>query len=100
MKKPESLFKRKIMSELGGVRHSWFERIEQSSINGTPDILGCIDGMFIALEAKTDNNSHPTKLQAWNLQSIERAGGIGLCVRPSNWPEVLETLHKLSRRKK
>lgn len=100
MKKPESLLKRKIMAELGGVRHSWFERIEQSSINGTPDILGCIDGMFIALEAKTDDNSHPTKLQAFKLRSINDAGGIGLCVRPSNWPEVLNQLHNISRRKR
>lgn len=42
---------------------------------GIPDLLGCYDGKFFAIELKIKNNK-PTELQKVRLQEIETAGGV------------------------
>lgn len=37
------------------------------SERGTPDIIGCINGRFIAFECKRSANEEPTKIQKWRL---------------------------------
>jgi hypothetical protein len=58
--------------------------------NGTPDILACLDGRFIGIEAKAGNNK-PTELQLHNLRRIEEAGGHALVINETN----LELLNAL-----
>src|SRR5450759_637990 len=41
---------------------------------GTPDIIGCYQGHFFAIEAKIGDNK-PTALQAATLAQIREAGG-------------------------
>lgn len=43
---------------------------------GTPDIIGCIDGRYLALEVKVDSSGKPTKIQAYQIMKIREAGGI------------------------
>lgn len=47
--------------------------------SGVPDIVACIDGIFIGIECKTKGNK-PTKLQLKNLQKIVDAGGFAAVV--------------------
>jgi len=49
----------------------------QYANNGTPDILACYRGRFIAIECKAGKNK-PTALQLRNLERIEDAGGLAL----------------------
>lgn len=34
---------------------------------GTPDVIGCINGRFIAFECKRDDTEDITKIQKWRL---------------------------------
>lgn len=44
--------------------------------NGIPDIVGCTPtGRFFAIEVKYGSNK-PSKLQQWNIEEIQKAGGI------------------------
>lgn len=44
--------------------------------NGIPDIVGCTPkGRFFAIEVKYGSNK-PSKLQAWNVEEIQKRGGI------------------------
>ena len=51
--------------------------------NGTPDILACLDGKFIGIEAKAGSNK-PTELQLHNLKRIAEAGGLALVINETN----------------
>jgi hypothetical protein len=71
------------------------ESIQQVAIRGTPDKLMCISGKYVAMELKRDGEV-PTALQALFLDKVERAGGIALVARPSNWPLVKIILEALA----
>ena len=60
--------------------------------NGTPDILACLAGRFIAIEAKAGSNK-PTDLQIQNLRRIDIAGGIALVINENNL-ELVNDLRK------
>jgi Holliday junction resolvase len=51
--------------------------------NGTPDILACLGGRFIGIEAKAGSNK-PTDLQLQNLRRIDEAGGVALVINETN----------------
>lgn len=55
---------------------------------GIPDILGCYKGRFFAIEVKGGGSYGLTDLQRHNLQSINSAGGIGLCVYPTGFEQM------------
>jgi hypothetical protein len=62
--------------------------VSQTSLVGTPDILCCVNGRFVALELKKDSKSKASKLQEYNLLKVVEANGIAWVVHPENWEEV------------
>ena len=50
---------------------------------GVPDFLCCVNGRFLAIEAKA-GSGQTTALQEKNLRDIEAAGGITLVIREDN----------------
>jgi hypothetical protein len=96
---PESLVKKKIhallkkhkayaVNYIGGI----------SANNGTPDILACLNGRFIGIEAKAGKNK-PTDLQTLNLKRIDEAGGLALVINEENLNQlefILEAEHPRS----
>ena len=44
---------------------------------GRPDIICCYKGLFVAIEAKVDNNT-PSKQQGIHCRNIWKAGGIAM----------------------
>jgi hypothetical protein len=69
-----------------------------SANNGTPDILACLNGRFIGIEAKSGTNK-PTDLQTFNLKRIDEAGGLALVINENNLPllpHILEGPHSKS----
>jgi hypothetical protein len=69
-----------------------------SANNGTPDILACLNGRFIGIEAKAGKNK-PTELQTLNLKRIDEAGGLALVINEENINQlefILEAEHPRS----
>ena len=58
---------------------------------GVPDFLICLNGSFIAIEAKAGKGK-TTALQDKNLRQIEAAGGYALIVNEDNLPELRSLL--------
>lgn len=92
--KPETKFRARIRPLLESIPKSYWESVQQKTIRGTPDILGCVNGYFVALELKVD--SEVTVLQRHKLECIKYANGIALVVTPKNWEEVFTGLKALS----
>ena len=59
---------------------AWVVTTTGVSAAGTPDLLACYKGKFIALEVK-DKHGRPTRLQVYTLKTIEDAGGTARLVR-------------------
>jgi hypothetical protein len=51
--------------------------------SGVPDFLCCVNGKFVAIEAKA-GKGEPTALQWKNLDAINKAGGYTLVIRETN----------------
>lgn len=79
----ETRFKTWFLSEMRK-RGAWCEKIDQVAIRGTPDVLCCWNGVFIAAELKKDEGTAVEPLQLVKLEQIRQAGGIAELV----WPEV------------
>lgn len=62
--------------------------------NGIPDLLICWKGKFIGIELKTDIGK-PSPLQLYELNEIEKAGGIALILRPKTWEDYKKFLLKM-----
>jgi len=75
---------------------TWAVKIQQASIVGTPDILACVNGYFVALELKRDAKSKTTPIQDYNIDKINEAGGSALIVCPSSWPEYKKLLLEMT----
>lgn len=99
MATPESKVKAKIHAILksrGAYAVNYIGGI--SANNGTPDILACLNGRFIGIEAKAGKNK-PTDLQTLNLKRIDAAGGLALVINEENLPlleDILDGPHPRS----
>ncbi len=93
---PETRFKNKIQPQLKGLRGSWWVKVQQRSIRGTPDILGTIHGRIIALELKKNDKETPSALQQYNVDRINKLGGYAAIVCPENWKMVFNDLREIS----
>lgn len=92
---PESKVKTKVHALLKAVGAYAVNYIGgQYAANGTPDILACLSGRFVAIEAKAGTNK-PTALQIRSLQRIHEAGGLALVINESNLDYLKECLHDI-----
>jgi len=80
---------------LKALPETWVCKIAQTSKRGTPDILMCMSGVFVAIELKTDTGK-TSKLQEHNLSRIAASRGISIVMTPSNLHEMLERLKSIS----
>ena len=55
--------------------------------SGVPDFLCCVNGQFLAIEAKAGKNK-PTALQEKNIRDIRHAGGYAMVVNEDNLEEL------------
>ena len=94
--KPESLFRKQVVAFLRTLPFCKILSIQQKAITGHPDIILCLDRLFVALEIKTDIGK-PSARQVLILEEIIKAKGVALIVRPSNFEVVKEILLKISK---
>ena len=91
-KKRESKLSRLIQKNCNQIH---FTRIESSTINGIPDLNGCINGYGFWMELKSDKVKYP-KLSKWQISWINKHisfGGVVLICNHS----LLESAYKLYR---
>jgi hypothetical protein len=92
--KPETKFKMRIRCKLDAIENSYWTKVQQVTLRGTPDFLGCINGAFVALELKVgDNKADP--LQSYYIGKIKQAGGVALILTPENEESVFKILEEL-----
>lgn len=74
----ESTVKRnveKVLKQAG----AYFIKATSDQAAGTPDLLICYRGCFVAMELKRPGLG-PTKLQAYRMAEIVEAGGYAFCI--------------------
>lgn len=94
-KKPETLFKERVQRDLERVPKLWFTKVQQVVIQGTPDFLICANGLFIGLELKIPSGKL-SELQKFNLDRIEKSGGLSFVAMPDTWEEILDDIISLT----
>lgn len=61
---------------------------------GTPDILACVNGYFVAVEVKADNGK-PSELQLYHLEQIEQSGGYSFLLYPKDFEQFKQKIQNL-----
>jgi len=95
-KKPETNLKERVIPRLKELPNAWVCKIQQVAKVGTPDILMCMSGIFVAIELKSEDGVL-APLQEYNLKKIAECGGIAIIITPHNIDAsflFLETLGK------
>lgn len=78
MAKAEATEQSKIMSKMVE-DGAWIVKVGSTTTNGTPDVLGCYMGMFVAVEVKTEVGVL-SRLQEIKIKQIREAEGIAVAV--------------------
>jgi Holliday junction resolvase len=89
---PEAKVKKKvkaILDELGA--YHFFPLMGGFGRAGVPDIIGCYEGCFFAIECKAGSNK-TTELQERELEKIRRAGGVAIVINEGNLEDVKATI--------
>ena len=84
---------KKIIDDAGGWEVKFFAN--GFTKKGIPDILACINGIFLGIEVKGDGG-RPSELQKYHLKQIQNAGGIGIIVYPENLETFVVMIEELS----
>jgi len=84
------------LADLRKLPRTWAEKIQQVNICGTPDILACVNGVFVAIELKRDRNAVVEQIQKYTLDKISGANGRSYIVHPDNWRRVHAELAQLA----
>jgi len=73
---PEAKVKRRVVRQLKEIGAYYFAPVTGGyGRSGVPDIVGCFDGMFFAIECKAGRNK-PTPLQQKNIDDITSTHGV------------------------
>lgn len=84
---------KKYLEENGG----WFVKYfaNRNTKSGIPDILACINGVFVGVEVKAENGK-PSPLQLWHQQKIREAGGISIILYPDQFDAFKQMVFDLN----
>ena len=95
----ETALKIRVLRRLKAIPNVWLLKTQEIARSGTPDILMCLGGKFVALELKTDEGV-VSKLQEYNLTKIQESGGIAIILTPSNLDSSIQFLANLTKGEK
>lgn len=63
---------------------------------GIPDLIGCINGKFVAIEVKASDGK-PSPLQIRTINKINNAGGYAIVAYPEQFDELKKNLISISK---
>ena len=91
----EKNFENKIKSYLKSIGAYYIKTHgDRFSRVGTPDIIACVNGHFVAVEVKAENGK-PSDLQLYHLEQIQKAGGYSFLLYPKNFEDFKIFCEKL-----
>lgn len=90
----EKVFQTRLLVRLREIPGTYWYKANDRTTAGVPDIIGCVAGIFFALELKTKSKVSP--IQAYHLRKIDEAAGQAFVVTPKNAAQVLEFIKKIS----
>lgn len=90
----EKDFQRFVLKKLREIPSTYWIKINDKVTAGIPDIIGCVAGIFVAIELKT--KSKVTALQAYTLRRIDSANGQAFVANPDNWAHVYALILKMA----
>ena len=61
---------------------------------GTPDIIACVNGKFVAVEVKGEKGK-PSDLQLYHIDQIQKAGGYGTVLYPKDFEKFKKDVESL-----
>lgn len=61
---------------------------------GTPDIIACVNGYFVAIEVKAENG-RPSELQLHHIEEIKKAGGYATILYPKDFENFKKEMTKI-----
>lgn len=89
---PEAKVKLRVVAQLKAIEAYYFYPVTGGyGASGVPDIVGCYQGKFFAIECKAGSNK-PTPLQQRNIDTIAAQGGMVKVINETNMYEVTEWL--------
>ena len=92
---PEAKVKKRVVDQLKSLGAYYFYPVTGGyGSSGVPDIVGCYNGRFFAIECKAGTNK-PTALQQKNIDAIRKSGGAAIVVNESNMMEVTQWITNL-----
>lgn len=94
---PEGKFQQKVLRKLKEIEGLYVFKKEAHAIRGIPDIIGCLNGKFFALELKksladTKKETGGIVLQKYNIEQIKKAGGFAILSCPETFTEDIKLL--------
>ena len=93
--KPETQFRQaQVIPFLKTLKCTVYFPVQQVAIVGTPDMLLCCRGRFVALELKSRGGTL-SPLQKYNLDRVSARGGVAIVASPDNWAGVKSVLTAL-----
>jgi Holliday junction resolvase len=91
----EKIFENKIKSYLKSIGAYFIKTHgDRFSKVGTPDIIACVNGRFVAIEVKAENGK-PSELQLYHLEQITNAGGISYLLYPKDFEQFKKDMEEL-----
>ena len=93
----EKKFEIKVRAFLKSLPRQWHFKVFGNAFqqSGVPDLIGVLNGRFIALEVKSTTGK-ASKLQEVIISKLQAAGAYATVVSPNNWAEVQEELKNIS----
>ncbi|WP_018934617.1 VRR-NUC domain-containing protein [Gracilibacillus lacisalsi] len=79
---PEKRIENKIKRYLDSIG-AWHIKTHGSMFSkaGTPDIIACVKGKFVAIEVKRPEGGRVSELQRFHIEAINKAGGYAFVSR-------------------
>ncbi len=88
----EKHFQTAVLKKLRALPNSYWIKINDRVTLGLPDIIGCINGYYVAMELKTQTKV--TRLQAHTLARMNKAGAFVFVTTPKTWDADFEEIIK------
>lgn len=91
----EKIYENKIKSYLKSIGAYFIKTHgDRFSKVGTPDILACVNGKFVAVEVKGEKGK-PSELQLYHIEQIQKAGGYGIILYPKDFENFKKDVENL-----
>ena len=92
---PEGAVKAKVVAVLKDEDvYYFFPATHGYGRSGVPDIICCVNGLFVAIECKAGKGV-PTALQLKNIDQIHDAGGVAFVVNETNVDQLAAVLESM-----